>query len=109
GSVLHPPATTDTPAGALGCNGWYRSNVTVCLNATDALSGLAGSQYRIDGRAWVAYAAPLVLLDGQHVVDFFATDVAGNVESLQSVAIRINTVAPLTTPSISGISGHAGR
>src|SRR5205814_864081 len=61
-----------------------------------------------DGRAWVAYSAPFVLLDGQHVLDFFATDVAGNVESLQSVAIRINTVAPLTTASISGISGNAG-
>jgi len=105
---LTPPATTDTLVGDLGDNGWYRSNVTVFLNATDALSGLAGIQYRIDGRAWVAYSAPFVLLDGQHVLDFFATDVAGNVESLQSVAIRINTVAPLTTASISGISGNAG-
>src|SRR5205823_4170745 len=88
-----PPATTDTLTGELGDNGWYRSNVTVSFNATDALSGVAGIQYRIDGGARVAYSAPFVLLDGQHVLDFFAIDVAGNVEALQSVTIRINTVA----------------
>ncbi|TMA00927.1 MAG: PKD domain-containing protein, partial [Methanobacteriota archaeon] len=103
-----PPATIDTLTGELGDNGWYRSNVTVSFNATDAPSGVAGIQYRIDGGARVAYSAPFILLDGQHVLDFFAIDVAGNVEALQSVTIRINTVAPLTTALISGTSGNDG-
>src|SRR5207237_406047 len=86
----------------------YRSNVTVSFNATDALSGVAGIQYRIDGGARVAYSAPFVLLDGQHVLDFFAIDVAGNVEALQSDTIRLTTVAPLTPALIAGTCDELG-
>src|SRR5207302_815218 len=105
---LTPPATTDTLVGDLGDNGWYRSNVTVSFNTTDALSGVAGIQYRIDSGAWVAYSAPFVLLDGQHVLDYYSTDWAGNPEPKHSKSFDIDTTDPLTFASVPIPSGQDG-
>jgi hypothetical protein len=107
-SDLTPPATAETLSGDLGDNGWYRSNVTVTLNATDGGSGVAGIQYRVDGGSWNDYSAPFLLLNGQHILDFYAFDVAGNVEPLQSITVLVNTIAPITTASVAGTSGNGG-
>src|SRR5207247_9572867 len=47
-----PPATASSLAGTAGANGWYTSNVTVSLTATDATSGVAAVNYRIDSGSW---------------------------------------------------------
>jgi hypothetical protein len=102
------PVAGASLTGTLGDNGWYRSNVTVSLGATDATSGIADLQYRVDNGPWLAYSGPFDLFDGEHVVDFFATDVAGLRETVLSRPVRINTVAPVTTASVAGTRGDNG-
>jgi hypothetical protein len=103
-----PPASVATLQGTLSDNGWFRSNVTVDLNATDLTSGVAGISYAVDNGSWLVYSGPFLLTNGQHQVQFYATDNAGLVESPNSIAIKINTIAPVTTLSLAGTLGSNG-
>jgi len=81
----------------------------VTLAASDATSGLLSTQYRVDGGAWQAYANPVTVSgDGEHRVEFYSTDTAGNVEPLQAVSFRIDTTAPATEAFLSGPLGGGG-
>src|SRR3989475_5875653 len=103
-----PPAAAISISGTHGANGWYASNVTVSLAATDATSGVATSSYRIDGGSWFVYTGPFVLGTGSHVVDYFSGDVAGLTEGTHSQSIAIDTTPPSTTDSVSGTTGANG-
>jgi hypothetical protein len=73
------PATTSAVSGSY-----------VWLNATDATSGLAVTMYRIDGGTWKAYLGTLDISDeGTHTVEFYSTDLAGNVEETQSLELEV--------------------
>jgi VCBS repeat-containing protein len=91
------PTTTAGLAGAAGTNGWYRSAATITLTAADqtGLSGVARTEYRVDGGAWQTYAGPFTLADGVHAVDYRSTDVAGNQEAIRTVTVKVDTVAPV--------------
>ena len=82
-------------------NGWYTSNVTITLMATDALSGSAGTQYSTNGgTTWTAYTAPVVLsTDGLFTLFYRSTDNAGNLEGTKSQSISIDK----TPPTIAGM------
>ena len=77
--------------------------VEVVLTATDATSGVASTQYRVDGGDWTDYTDPVVVTGaGDHTVRFRSTDVAGNVEEEQSIDVTVDgppvdTTAPVTT------------
>src|SRR5207253_10730749 len=103
-----PPTTVISLSGTLGANGWYTSNVTVSLTATDATSGVANISYRIDDGPWLTYAGPFALDEGSHVVDYFSSDVAGLVESKHSQSIASDTTPASTTASASGTAGTTG-
>lgn len=81
--------------GTPGNNGWFSSSVTVTLNATDDASGVASLSYRIDGGSWQAYSGPFPLGEGNHTVDYVATDVAGNAAAVQSSAVKVDTTPPV--------------
>jgi large repetitive protein len=89
-----PVTTDDAPSG------WRTSAVTVTLTANDALSGIASTQYRVDGGAFQSGASIVVPApadhsnDGVHTIDYRSTDVAGNVEPLHSAMVRIDTTLP---------------
>ena len=92
-------ATLD-PAAPDGENGWYVSPVSVALDAVDEGSGVAGTEYRLDGGAWTAYSEPFTVgADGEHLVEFRSTDSAGNVEEAGSVPVRVDRTAPTATCS----------
>jgi len=58
------------------------------LAATDASSGVQTVQYRLDGGAWHSYSGDVLLRgNGQHAIDYAATDVAGNVEATKSSVV----------------------
>ncbi|HKZ48527.1 MAG TPA: Ig-like domain repeat protein, partial [Thermoplasmata archaeon] len=94
------PETSISLSGTLGGGGWYVSDVTLTLTASDPLpgSGVAELRFRVDGGTWSDYVVPLLLnLDGTHVVDYYVEDVAGNAEPLASVTVRLDRTAPFAT------------
>src|SRR5205823_5428301 len=89
------PVTNGAPSGSRGDNGWFVSDVSITLSASDPGSGVAAIEYRIDGGAWHLYEGPLLLSQGgAHVVEFAATDVAGNRESVERIELDIDGSAP---------------
>lgn len=103
------PDATASLHGATGLAGYYTGDVTVGLAAADATSGVAGVSVRVDGGAFVAFADTFrVAGDGAHTVEFYATDVAGNVEPVESVVFTIDGTVPETASALAGPLGLAG-
>lgn len=89
------------PAEPTGTNGWYQSSVIVDLSATDDMSGVESTYYRINGGDWEAYSGPLELnADGIHTVDYYSEDNAGNREESKSVEVKIDGTGPSLQVSV---------
>jgi hypothetical protein len=94
GEDTTPPVTTaalDPPDPGPG--GTYDGPVEVTLSATDNAggSGVASTEYNLDGAGFQPYTAPFTVADeGAHTVVYRSTDVAGNVESDKQVAFTID-------------------
>ncbi|RIJ70548.1 DUF1349 domain-containing protein [Nakamurella silvestris] len=97
-------ASTLNPATPQGQNGWYTTAVNVALAATDTGgSGVASTQYSVDGGAWTAYTTAVAVSgNGSHTVLYHSTDVAGNVEADKSVSVKIDAAAPVTAADVTG-------
>jgi len=125
GITENPPGTADASTGldtikpvttvALnpvtpnGQQGWYMSAVTVTLSATDGLSGVESKWYKIDAGVWNLYTAPVtVSSNGEHTVQYYSIDHAGNQEIASSIAFKIDTAAPTTTHTLQGLLGSQG-
>ena len=91
------PETTDDITGTAGLNGWWVSDVYVTLNATDNLSGVAYTVYRIDGGTIQAYTGAAIPFteDGIFILEYRSEDVAGNLEEWHVIEIKIDTVPPV--------------
>jgi hypothetical protein len=62
----------------------YIKGYTVTLTATDDLTGVKQTYYRINGGTWKVYTAPFALYGGVSTsLDFYSEDNAGNKEVLQ--------------------------
>jgi hypothetical protein len=84
-----------TPAEPDGDNGWYVSPVTVTLSAVDDVSGVARTEYLLDGGDWVEYAGPFPLdEDGVHTLTYRSVDEAGNVETSRTFESQIDATPP---------------
>ena len=94
-----PPVTTISfnPPEPDGENGWYISNVTVILNATDDSSGVNITKYSIDEAPWETYTEPFILnKDGDDLlIEFFSIDNAGNTEPVKNATINIDQTKPV--------------
>ena len=92
------PVTQASVSGTAGTNNWYRSAVQVSLSASDNVSDVQNTSYRIDSGAIQTYAGPFVLSTmGQHTVNYWSVDNVNNTEATRSLAVNIDTVAPLVT------------
>lgn len=66
------------------------SGTTVTLSASDGTSGLAKTMYRIDGGAWQDYTAAFEITGrGNHTVEFYSIDDAGNSEAVKTTWVEI--------------------
>ena len=83
------PVTTATSSPAPGADGWISGAAKVTLAATDAGSGVASTQYAIDGGEWVTYTAPFDAPFGEHTLRVRSTDVAGLVETVKELALKV--------------------
>jgi hypothetical protein len=79
-----PPVTTPSRG-----DGAHPAGTAFAFSATDAGSGLARTEVRVDGGAWTAYATPLVLAEGAHTVRFRSVDRLGNTEPERTLSVTI--------------------
>lgn len=80
--------------GLLGPAGWYRSDVTVTLSATDD-RGPASLHYRVGAGALGPYTTPVRVVDeGTSAFRWQAVDASGNREALRETLVRIDRSAP---------------
>ncbi|MDD5731858.1 MAG: hypothetical protein PHU42_03140 [Patescibacteria group bacterium] len=97
------PITTSSIAGtqeAAPYNTYYQNQATVTLTANDPIgegaapSGVAKIEYSLSGAmtlGWTTYTAPIVInAAGETIVSYKATDNAGNVENVNTLAIKID-------------------
>ncbi|MFC4533494.1 ThuA domain-containing protein [Sphaerisporangium dianthi] len=99
------PTTTATSAPA-NDDGWHNGAVPMTLAATDQASGVASSEYSLDGGAWTPYTAVVDIAgEGQHELRYRSTDKAGNVEDVKAVTVKIDTKAP--TVIVTGVANGA--
>jgi pectate lyase/pectin methylesterase-like acyl-CoA thioesterase/lysophospholipase L1-like esterase len=100
------PGTTSavTPAQPDGLNGWYINDLKLSLNASDKLSGVAKTEYSLDGgNTWKTYTEPITIKkDGKYDVSYRSLDNSGNMEEKQSISINLDATAP--TIDMTGIA-----
>lgn len=89
--TVAPATTDDAPAG------WQNAAFNVTLNATDLTSGVNFTSYRVDGGAWVNGTVILVNTSGNHTINYYSVDNAGNVEMTHTVNALLDVTPPTTT------------
>ncbi|MEH7235795.1 OmpL47-type beta-barrel domain-containing protein [Bacillus sp. JJ1562] len=82
---------------------WSNKDVQVELTATDNLSGLAQTFYALNGSEYVEGTSLTVSQEGINEVSFYSVDVAGNVEDIQTVQVKIDKTAPVTTTNVENV------
>lgn len=71
------------------------STTEFSLSATDNLSGVILTEYKIDSGNWITYTSPfMVSQEGNHTISYRSTDKAGNVEATQTLTIKVLTNTP---------------
>jgi len=83
-----PPATTTEASGDLGADG-YKNSVLVTLTPSDVLSGVSSTTYRVDGGEWKTGDTFVISASGQHTVEYYSTDLAGNAEAAKSFDVTV--------------------
>jgi hypothetical protein len=83
-----PNTTATAPAD------WNNTDVTVSLNASDALSGVASTFYRLDLGAIQVGSSVAISTEADHTLEFWSVDNAGNAETAKSVHVKIDKTPP---------------
>jgi hypothetical protein len=90
------PETEPVLYGTMGSNGWYMGDsLNVWFTPVDYVSQIASTTYRIDNGTWQTFAGSFpIYKEGQTVIDYYSTDIAGNVESPESVSFKYDSSQP---------------
>jgi probable HAF family extracellular repeat protein len=111
------PTTTATPTGTPGNGGWFRSDVTVNLTATDNPGGFGVA--RITHSATGAQPIPTtntpgastsiaLTAEGETILTFYATDNAGNVEVAKTLTVRLDKTGPALSTTLTPATARPG-
>jgi hypothetical protein len=83
-----PPVTTASiksfPSGA----------TRITLTATDNISGVATTQFRINGGPWTSGTVVGLYANGTYQIDYRSSDVAGNLEKTQTLSVTVVITPP---------------
>ena len=90
------PATDCTLTGTEGLNGWYVGEyVTMNLAASDSSSRVSSIKLKTSYfGTWREYSCPIMFLQSSWTICYYASDIAGNVETEQSISFKIDSSAP---------------
>jgi len=90
-----PPATSISLSGVPGRGGWFTSDVMVTLFVTDDVSGVYKTEYSPDNATWTIYTSPFyVTIEGNITLCYRSTDMAGNIEEIESQHVGIDKTVP---------------
>lgn len=98
------PTVSASVTSGMQSSGWYVTAATLTVNASDATSGIALVENRVDGEAWSSGSSATLSVDGIHTVDFRATDRAG-LQSTTSTSVKVDRTAPAVTLAPTGTLG----
>jgi len=85
---------------------WTSSTAEASFSATDAVSGVEGTRYSVNGAAATTYTAAFSLAEGTSTIGYCSVDVAGNVEDTHTVTALIDRTPPSSVAT--GPTGVAG-
>jgi hypothetical protein len=106
-----PPVTTISVGAPsfVAANGTYVTGSSVfTLSATDDLSGVATTEYAIDGGPWILYAPFTLPTEGTHTIRYRSTDIAGNIEADQTLSVIVDNTPPTGSITINNGAGYTG-
>jgi large repetitive protein len=86
-----PVTTSNAP------NNWSNNDVTINLASSDELSGVVKTFYSIDGSNYLEGSSFTIQDEGIHKISFYSIDAAGNIESTNTVYVKIDKTAPTIT------------
>jgi hypothetical protein len=88
---------------------WFKTaSVTAIIAASDAGSGLASVEYRVDQGAWQQGTSAPVTGAGAHALSYRVTDVCGNATTGQCV-VGIDTARPKTVKAFASKGKKSGK
>jgi hypothetical protein len=83
------PVTTATVSPATPASGWYTSDVSIGLAASDSASGVATSYFTVDGGAQQSGNTATLSAKGTHTFTYWSVDKSGNAEQPRSLTVNI--------------------
>lgn len=101
-----PPVTTLTigtpqymsPNGTL-----FATDTTLfTFSATDDLSGVAKTEYQINGGAWTIYAPFTLPTEGVYTISYRSTDNVGNIETTKQQTVSLDQTPPMGSIMFNG-------
>ena len=91
-----PHTTADAPSG------WVTSPTDVSLIAADTLSGVAATEYSLGGSIVTSYNGPIhIPAEASSTLNFWSVDNVGNREDTQTVSLRMDSHAPVSSSDAS--------
>ncbi|HEC88681.1 MAG TPA: PKD domain-containing protein [Thermoplasmata archaeon] len=88
---------------------WYNEDVVVNLSASDNLTGVNKTYYKINDDDWQEYIENFTIIEeGIHEINFYSKDVAGNREEEKSFTLKIDHTLPETKYEIDATYGKDG-
>jgi hypothetical protein len=106
-----PPAVAVTLSGTQGLNGWYVSDVSATVMASDTGVGVQSVGFRLPAAASTVPGDTVALMltsDGATPLVTWATDKNGNVSAEETTAVAIDRTAPAATAKLTGTLGSNG-
>ncbi|NOU71371.1 hypothetical protein GC098_08040 [Paenibacillus sp. LMG 31458] len=91
---LNVPPVTVAKLDGTKLGEWYRTPVTITLNATDNFSGVADTFYTVDGGTEQKGTSVTIKEEGSHTISYWSVDKAGNVETPHTAVVQLDKTAP---------------
>jgi hypothetical protein len=95
GEAIRALWVDDTPPVTLASISRLRNGAaSVTLAATDNVSGVSLTQFRVNGGAWTTGNFIFFGSNGTYVIEYRSTDVAGNMEKTKSTSVTVTITQP---------------